>query len=224
MKSFAAFSTVLAAGVLAASTASAQLRITEVMAAASAAASTVNGDWWELTNAGSVPVNLFGYQWADEEDQLGGPAPEPNFFPAFTINPGQSIIILEEESFDKDAWRTVWGISSSVAILTDDEMIDDSTPDGDVFSGLGSLNDSVFFYDPAGVLLSSYTYPSQTRGTTFERDQAGNDLGLSVVGENGAVQSSNLDIGSPGFAVVPEPSTSVLIGLAGALFGLRRRK
>jgi hypothetical protein len=202
----------------------AQFAITEVMAQASAAASTVNGDWWELTNTGGTPVNLLGYQWADEDDRLSGPTPEPNFFPALIINPGESIIILEEESFDKNAWRAVWGLPASVVILADDEMVDDSTPDGDVFSGLGSLNDSVFFYDPAGTLLSSYTYPAQTRGITLEADHYGNNLGLSVAGENGAVQSANLDIGSPGFAVVPEPSTYALIGLGGAIFCLRRRK
>ncbi len=72
--------------------ATAQLRITEAMGQASAGtASTLNGDWWELTNFGSSPVNLLGYQWADSEDAL--PSSDSNFFPSFTLDSGQSLIL-----------------------------------------------------------------------------------------------------------------------------------
>jgi hypothetical protein len=209
---------------LAASPAAAQLRITEVMGQASAGtASTLNGDWWELTNFGSSPVNLLGYQWADSEDAL--PSSDSNFFPDFTLNPGQSVIILEEDSYSKDAWRTMWGISSSAAILTEDDMVDDATPEGDTFSGFSSSGDTVNFYSPAGTLLDTYTFGAITRGVTFEINGAGANLGLSVVGENSAVLASNGDIGSPGIAVVPEPSSLALAVLAGgALLVSRRRK
>ena len=211
------------AGLLAATSATAQLRITEVMGqASSGTASTLNGDWWELTNFGSSPVNLLGYQWADSEDAL--PSSDSNFFPSFTLNPGQSLIILEEDAYSKDAWRTMWGISSSVAILTEDDMVDDATPEGDTFSGLSTSGDTVNFYSPAGTLLDTYTYGAITRGVTFEINGAGFDLGLSGIGENSAVLASNGDIGSPGIAVVPEPGALALFVLAGALFRLRHRQ
>lgn len=200
---------------LATNSATAQLRITEVMGQASAGtASTLNGDWWELTNFGSSPVNLLGYQWADSEDAL--PSSDSNFFPSFTLNPGQSLIILEEDSYSKDAWRTMWGIPASVAILTEDDMVDDATPEGDTFSGLSTGGDTVNFYSPAGVLLDTYTFGAVTRGVTFEIKGGGADLGLSVVGEYGAVLATNGDIGSPGLAVVPEP-TALSLGVLGML-------
>lgn len=204
-----------------ASVASADLVITEVLPQTTAGTSSaINGDWWELTNTGLAPVNLSGYQWADTEDAL--PSSDSNFFPAITINPGESIVILEESASSKADWRTNWGIGDGVTILTMDEMLDDGTPDGDTFSGLGSNDDGVFFYDPAGVLLSSYTYAATTRGTSFEVDFAGAALGLSVAGENGAVLAANGDTGSPGSAV-PAPGVAALFAAAAIVAGRRRR-
>jgi hypothetical protein len=216
--------TTLVAGIVAAAFASAshaQLVITEVMPqTTSGTPATINGDWWELTNTGAGAINLAGYQWADTEDAL--PSTDSNFFPSFVINPGQSIIILEEAASSKDAWLANWGFApGAIAILSLDDMVDDSTPEGDVFSGLGSGADAVFFYDPAGTLLSSYSYAAASRGRSFEADAFGNDLGLSVAGENGAVTGANGDVGSPGSAV-PAPGAAVLGGVA--LMGLARRR
>lgn len=202
--------------------ASGSLVITEVAQQSTAGtANTINGDWWELTNAGSAAINLAGYQWADTEDQLGGATPQPNFFPSIVINPGQSIIILEEVAANEAAWRTNWGIPSSVVILGTDEMLP-SQGVTDTFSGLGSGGDAVFFYSPSGALLSSYVYGAGTvRGTSFEADRFGNDLGLSVIGENGAVQAVNRDIGSPGTSV---PAPGAAAGLAVLAIGAARRR
>lgn len=212
----------LAALFACASAASADLVITEVMAQTTAGSpGSVNGDWWELTNTGPAAVNLQGYQWADTEDAL--PGTDSNFFGDVVINAGQSIIILEEGSGNIADWRTNWGLDSSVLVLSEDDMADDSTPDGDTFSGLSSGGDAVYFYNPVGVLLSSYTYSASTRGVSFEADRAGTDMSLSVIGENGAHLANNNDIGSPGYAV-PAPGPAALFGLAAAGMGLRRRK
>jgi hypothetical protein len=209
---------------LATSPAVAQLRITEVMPQASSGTSSdANGDWWELTNFGSAPVDLAGYQWADLEDAL--PSTDSNFFPSYILNPGQSLVILEERAEDKAGWRSVWGISAAVAILGEDEMLDDSTPDGDTFSGLNSGGETVFFYDPSGVLLDSYSFAGDqfVRGVSFEANGNGDNLGRSVVGEFDAILAGNGDIGSPGVAVVPEPATLSLGLVAGGLLLARRR-
>jgi hypothetical protein len=203
--------------------ASAGLVITEVQPQTSAGtASTINGDWWELTNTGPGAVNLLGYSWADEEDRTHPPlsmaGPNPNGFPNVSIAAGESIIIIDESMANEGAWRTNWGAPASLNIISVDEMIDLAPPDaGGAFSGLSSDGDSVFFYGPMGDLLSSYTYTSPiTRGTTFEVSMGGGNLGLSVVGENGAVMASNGDKGSPGVAV-PEPASIFMIMSAAAM-------
>ncbi len=217
--------TIMAAGVVSAfagASAMAGLVITEVMSqTSSGTASAVNGDWWELTNMGAAAVQLAGYQWADTEDRLSGGAPQPNFFPTITIGAGESIIILEEAAANKAAWRTMWGASASLVILGTDEMLP-SAGVTDTFSGLGSGGDAVYFYDPAGALLSSFVFGAATRGVSFEADVFGNDLGLSVVGENGAVMASNGDVGSPGFAV-PAPSGVMALAMAGVFASRRKR-
>lgn len=211
------------AAALASAPSRAALVITEVAPqTTSGTASTINGDWWELTNSGPATIDLAGYQWADTEDAL--PSSDSNFFPTYLLAPGQSVIILEEATSSEAAWRTNWGLGASVTIFATDEMVDDATPDGDTFSGLGGTNDGVFLYSPGGTLLDSYLYAANTRGVSFEQSAAGVDLGLSVLGENGAVRAVNGDIGSPGFAVVPVPAAAWLLGSGiAALAGLRRR-
>ncbi|MGE3849022.1 MAG: lamin tail domain-containing protein [Gammaproteobacteria bacterium] len=203
--------------------AQAALVVTEVFQQATAGtANTINGDWWELTNTGAGAVDLTGYKWADTEDAIGGPTPSPNLFPSLSIAPGQSIILIDEQSSSAAAFRANWGLDASVVILFEDQMTDDG--DGDSFSGLSSNDDAVFFYAPDGTLLSSYEYGAGTRGVSFGQSGTGVDLGLSVVGQNGAKLALNGDIGSPGAAVVPVPGAVWLFAPAlAALAGRRRR-
>lgn len=203
--------------------AQAALMVTEVAQQATAGtAAAINGDWWELTNTGSLAIDLSGYKWADTEDAIGGATPSPNLFPSLSIAAGESLIILDEQSSSAAAWRGNWGVHASVVILFEDAIIDDG--DGDSFSGLSSNDDAVFFYAPDGTLLSSYSYGVGTRGVSFEQNGAGVDLGLSVLGQNGALRGANGDIGSPGAAVVPVPAAVWLLAPALALLAGRRRR
>ncbi len=73
--------------------ASANLVITEVMPSSRHSNNSVDGDWWELTNKGASAVNLGSYSWDDSSNLAG-----QQTFPAYTIQAGETVIILDETS------------------------------------------------------------------------------------------------------------------------------
>ncbi|MBC8040003.1 MAG: lamin tail domain-containing protein [Opitutaceae bacterium] len=195
--------------------AQAAIVITEVMSSSAhtGTGNTSNGDWFELTNTGASAVDLTGWSW-DDSTGLAGSA---NFGSVTSISAGQSIIFGEETVGFESAWIADWGTSGVTVINLG----------GTVFQGLGSTGDSVIIYNASSVVVTSVTFGTATAGFTFEWDTSGQSLALSVLGENGAFRASfdgktsgegpGLDIGSPGFAAVPEPSTFAAFTGAAAL-------
>jgi len=166
-----------------------KLAITEIMSQ-SIHDHPTDCDWWELTYTGSSTVDLTGYSWDDSHQRIG-----QNVFASITIVAGESIIIRDTVAAPGDPWKDDWGLGAGVNIY-DPGYFSGS------FSRLGS-SDGVFLYDPNGDLVISVTYPSRTTGFSNEWDTNGTFLGLSVIGENDAYQSTNPfpDVGSPGYAV-----------------------
>lgn len=191
------------------------LVITEVMSDSGGTGAT-NGDWFELTNTGAAAVDVTGYYWDDD-----GPAGNDGaLFPGISIPAGGSVVIVDEGAGNLADWLVAWG-GGFTAISADDFA------GPDTFSGLSSAGDQIEIWDadpnagPAN-LVASVTFGAATTGSSFEWDLAGNPLGLSVAGENGATTGTQGDIASPG-SVVPEPSIALLGGL-GLLGMLRRRR
>ena len=206
----------------------AQLVITEVQSNSQHPSGAGDGDWWELTNFGGASVDLTGYYW-DDNGPSGADGAE---FPSISIGAGERIIILDETSAAVPFWQAAWGTSATV-------YAQDVFGGPDTFSGLSSGGDQIELWDsdpnagPAN-LVASVVFPAASgTGATFEWNSLGNSLGGSVVGENGAYMALNdgagvpgpgIDVGSPGQAIVPEPTCLVLtgLGLIGVL-GIRRK-
>ncbi len=173
----------------------ANLVITEVMAQSSHTSSDANGDWWELTNTGTNPVNLSGYKW-DDTPTPG--APTVSGFPNFIIQPGESIIILDEPASNVSTWKAAWGLGSTRVIDRDAFALMGVEP----FSGLSVGGDEVNLYDPLGDLVASVSFGASTTGISQAWRRDGTPvLGLnSSVGKEGAYASnqSPADIASPG--------------------------
>jgi hypothetical protein len=187
---------------LAASTAShAQLVITEAMAKSNhpallAPTPDTDGDWWELTNTGPTAVNLSGYTW----DDTPTPAlPTVSKFPNFLIQPGESIIILEEPATNVAAWKAAWGLGASTRVIDRDQF---SAMGGEGFSGLGSLGDEVNLFDPTGKLVAHVDVVAAVSGKSqaFHTDGTAIQGLHSVSGKHGAWLSKQnpSDTGSPG--------------------------
>jgi hypothetical protein len=191
--------------------------ITEVMSSSGHGGGTNNGDWFEIINTGASAVDITGWTWNDN-DSTNSPG---NFGSLTSIGAGQSVIIAEE---DASGFISAWGLSGVTVVGLG----------GTIFQGLSGPNgDSVIIYDNLGAVVASVTFGAAVQGSSFEWDSNGTSLATSIAGQNGAfVASANgqttgpgpgTDIGSPGIAVVPEPSSLLLSGL-GALALLTRRR
>ncbi|MBL6830740.1 MAG: lamin tail domain-containing protein [Pirellulales bacterium] len=207
----------LTAATLAASPASAQIRITEVMSS-----SLSTGDWFELTNTSASVVNLQNYYWDDN----GPTGNDGALFPLINVQPGESIVIVDAA----DATTVSNFVSNWLGGFAAYGSYEFGGPD--TFSGLSSNGDQIELWDadpntnPSANLISSATFPAATQGSTFAWAENGTDLGVSVSGQLLAFTGLNNDIGSPGVAVVPEPSSIVLAAFAGlglAGYAARRR-
>jgi uncharacterized protein len=174
----------------------------------------------EFTNISSTAIDLTGWSYSDNSRVAG----HVNLSAFKTVAAGESVILT---STAESAFRTAWGLSSSVRIIG-----------GNITDNLGR-SDEINIYDSLGTLVDRLTYgdPGSTPVGTGPRTQIkscsipASDYGqtvaqstwvLSSVGDQyGAWKSSGNDIGSPG--QVPEPATMALLGLGALILGYRRK-
>ncbi len=218
----------LAAALVAASslTARAQidLFITEINPGGSGSGHGYTADWFELTNTGSTSLILtgpgsLGLKVDDNSNLFGSSL---TLRGVTTLLPGQSAIFLESpdsgaaDAGIQTAFKTAWWGSTGAA------------PTGLLLGhyngagiGLSQTADAVNIFTSAGVLVHRVDFGAFDATSPFSTfDNTALSSGIvslqSAIGLNGAFLSANgQEIGSPGFAPIPEPSTyALLIGLA----------
>lgn len=208
----------------------ADLVITEVMSDSAHESGLANGDWFEITNTGVASLDLTGYYW-DDDGPMGN---DGALFGNVQIGGGESIVIVSED--DGSTFAQAWG--GGFTALGENDFTGPDT-----FSGLSGTNgDQIEIWDtdpnsdPAANLVSFVSFGPATEGFSFQWDTLGNFLGLSAVGQNGAFQAiddgvegdgdlfDGIDVGSPGIASVPEPSSLAVLVAAALGFGSRRRR
>jgi Lamin Tail Domain/Immunoglobulin I-set domain len=168
-----------------------------------------HGDWFELSNLGNFPVNLFGFRMDDNHQALAQSAPVTN---RTMIQPFESVVFVQ--GMTPDAFRTWWGTNLPASV-----QIIGYNGSGQGLSGSG---DDVHIWNAAattdGDQVASVNFLTAPAGTSFGFDPTVSNQtgflgfapdGLSVVGVDGAFTAAvGGDIGSPG-TIVNLPRTSI---------------
>jgi plastocyanin/DNA/RNA endonuclease YhcR with UshA esterase domain len=163
------------------------LSITEIMPGSNIPNAIISGDWWELENTGTTPIDINGFSWDDNSFNSGTVT-----FSSTTLQAGEVIIIWEGLSTDEGDFKVEWQIpASSLNIISSDEMTGN-------FPGLSQAGDGVAIYADNGAEICRAEYPTASAGVAVEFDSSCLFLGDATVGVNNAWNSISGDVGSPG--------------------------
>jgi hypothetical protein len=165
------------------------LRITEVMSDPSAGA-FAKADWWELTSFENETIDISGWSFLDNSDNLTNRFRIPD---GTIIRPGESILFVEDLSPAQFlAWWGANNIPPGAQIIT--------------YSGFGfsNLGDELRLWssesDDPGAVYASVTFGPADNGVSFGYNPETAIFGEpSVAGQNGAFRSvDRADVASPG--------------------------
>jgi uncharacterized protein YjiK len=154
-------------------------------------------DWFELTNAGTQPVDLTGWS-ADDSHEVAGKDP---LFGVSTIDPGESVVFVQANTAvgatttpadTVAAFRSDWGLSSTVQVGW--------YSDGD---GLSQSGDEVNVYDAGENLVTGVSFGASENKVSFD-NSAGITGAIDTFsdsgGDDGSFTDAKGETGSPGFA------------------------
>lgn len=201
--------------------AAAQLRVTEIHSTGSSNATYV-ADWFELTNFGSITLDITGWKIDDSSPAIANAV---SLRGVTSIAPGQSVVFVEGNATGTN--------DATIATSFINAWFGGTAPAGFAIGGYGgtgvslsSTNDAVNIFDTTNTIVAAVTFGAATTGVTFDNAAGLNNAAIttkSVSGTNGAFTSaSGGEIGSPG--AIPEPSTLVALVSGVAVLGFARRR
>lgn len=178
---------------------------------------TAQTEFVEFTNVGSTPIDMTGWSFDDDSNQPGS----LDLSGFGIVEPWQSVVITDALAAD---FRALWNLDPSVKII------------GESDEGL-ARNDIMYLYNasnaPVDVLAyGDQNFPGSPRPrfagfTTNPANYGTNDISewyASTLADGISFLSDASDVGSPGIAVVPEPSAFLMGGLGIIAAGGWRRR
>jgi|GEM_PF-549326 len=211
------------------------LRITEANPTGSSEA--YNFDWFEVTNTGSIAVNISGWS-VDDSSSITTPV-RGAINGITSIAAGESVILIESSAANLAANKTAFANAWFAGNLPVNLQIGSYSASGVSLSASG---DGVGLFDNASTpVLQAYISfgATTTTGGTVDNAEGINDTtgassnvtARSIVGTNGGFLSSGNQIGSPGsianasVSPVPVPAAAwLMVSGLGALGAMARRR
>ncbi len=154
-------------------------------------------DWFELTNAGTQPVDLTGWS-ADDSHEVAGKFP---LLGVSTIDPGESVVFVQADTAvgatttpaaTVAAFRSDWGLSSNVRVGW--------YSDGD---GLSQSGDEANVYDAGENFVTGVSFGASENKVSFDNSAGITgpiDTFSDSGGDDGSFTDGEGETGSPGFA------------------------
>lgn len=213
-----AFATITAVLACAASSQAATMAITEWMYQGGGTGGA--GEFIEFTNISSTAINLSGWSF-DDDSRASGTVPLSGI-----VQPGQSIILTDMSA---DAFRTVWNLDASVLVIGNNGTNLGRADEINLYNGSTlvdrlTFGDAVYAGTPRTQAISGITDPDFYNLNDVTKWKYSSVTDGPTIGDGLSWVSTQGEIGSPGVALVPEPSAALLLGAAGLAGGLRRRR
>jgi uncharacterized protein YjiK len=168
---------------------------------------TYNADWFEVTNASTVAVDITGWRFDDDSNSF---AASSALNGVTSIAPGQSVVFIDASTIGADTvFRNAWFGSKVPANFTIGTY---SGP------GLGAGGDAVNLFDASGNRVTGISFGAASPAATFDNASALGSVTTplpavttqSAAGYNGAFVSFNgAETGSPGKRLNSSPLTGI---------------
>jgi hypothetical protein len=120
----------------------------------------VGGDFFEIYNYGSTPINLTGWKWGDNHVDVNDANNSAAFARDTILAPGDRLVVISAAPGSEAAFRTTWNLAAKVTVVATLNVNNDAANP----IGLGK-GDAVILYDANGNVAASLNYGTPVNAT-----------------------------------------------------------